>query len=279
MARDVYAEILRLRQEGKSAALATIVLVHGSSPASIGTKMLVTEDELVAGTVGGGCLEADVFAEAREAMRTERPRVVSFTLTEEHGGESGLTCGGTVEIFIEPLVFPTLYLFGGGHVGRAICETAALAGFSVWVIDDREAFASPQRHPAAARTISGPFEEVCRSLAVGENSYVALVTRGHQYDEELLAWAVGTRARYIGMIGSRRKVLRTYENLAARGIDPAAFDRVRAPIGLDIGAVTAAEIAVSVVAELVGERRSGTRKKRKGERRPRLSAVLGETQG
>lgn len=269
MARDLFGEILRLREEGVGAALATLVDVKGSSPAAVGSKLLLTLDRMVAGTVGGGCLEADVFAEAKDVIRTETPRLVEFTLTETHS-ETGLVCGGTVAVFIEPLVHPILFVFGGGHVGAAIAEAATLAGFQVWVLDDREAFANRERHPEAVRTLVVDFADVgAAGLPVSDNSYVAIVTRGHEHDRDVLRWATRTPARYVGMIGSRRKILMNYESLVAEGVSPRAFDRVRAPIGLDVSAVTAAEIGIAVAAELIEERRRH-RARKKGERRPKL---------
>lgn len=266
--KDVYEELLRLRAAGTPAALATVVSVQGSVPGSESLKMLVSREGRVAGTVGGGCVEAEVISAAREVIEAEKPRLVEFTLTEEETGEEGLVCGGTVKIFVEPVVSPTCYLFGGGHVSLSVSKVAGLAGFRVVVIDDREAFANRERFPHADDCVCGEFLEVARRLPIGPGSYIVIVTRGHRHDRDILGWAVTTPARYIGMIGSRRKVLGTFRDLVAAGTDPAALERVKAPIGADIGAVTQEEIAVAIVAEMIAVRRAGFKRPKAGPRRP-----------
>jgi len=252
---DLYDLIADLRARGEPAVLATIVRVKGSSPGKESMKMLVRADGSFTGSVGGGCMEADVWAAAKDVLREDRARLLEFTLTEEHTGEGGLLCGGRVEVFVEPLTVPVLVLCGGGHVSRAVARIADMAGFRVTVVDDREAFANEERFPEAARCVAGPWEEALASLDVGENAYVVIVTRGHEMDGACLKWALGTPARYVGMIGSKRKIRRIYDDCRAAGIDDDRLRTVRAPIGLDIGALTSEEIAVAIVAEMVGVRR------------------------
>jgi xanthine dehydrogenase accessory factor len=165
-------------------------------------------------------------------------------------------CGGTLEIFVEPVLpIPVVYLFGAGHVAHNIYKVARVAGFDVIVIDDRETYASRERFPEAREIHADDFERAMTELSPPENSFIVIVTRGHRDDMRVLAWAVNTNARYIGMIGSKRKTISIYRELEAQGIPAEKFERVHAPIGLDIGAITPEEIAVSVVAEMIAVRR------------------------
>ena len=253
---DIYEEIVRLRQQGRRAAVATIVNVRGSIPSFETAKMLVRDDGSIVGTVGGGCVEAEVWQAAREVMETEKPRSLTFNLNQNPKYDTGLVCGGTLEIFVEPVLpIPVLYLFGAGHVAHNIYKIARVAGFDVIVTDDRETYASRERFPEAREIHSDDFERAMTELSPNENSFVVIVTRGHRDDMRVLAWAVNTSARYIGMIGSKRKTISIYRELETQGIPAERFERVHAPIGLDIGAITPEEIAVSVVAEMIAIRR------------------------
>lgn len=253
---DLFEEIVRLRKEGKRAALATIVHTNGSIPSFESSRMLVHEDGSIAGTVGGGCVEAEVWATAKEVLRTEAPRKLTFHLNHDASYDNGLICGGTLEIFVEPILpQPVLYLFGGGHIAMALAKVAHAAGFAIGVVDDREAFANPERFPMAQQ-IYTRFEEAFTALRPNASTYLVIVTRGHKDDMRVLRWAVGTEARYIGMIGSKRKVLSVYKALEAEGIPAERFHRVHAPIGLEIGALTPEEIAISIAAELIAVRRN-----------------------
>lgn len=253
---DIYEEIVRLRREGRKGALATIVSVHGSIPSVAAAKMLVRDDGTMAGTVGGGCVEAEVWQSAREVIDDEKPRNVSFKLDKTPDHDTGLVCGGTLEVFIEPILpAPSLYIFGGGHVGLNVYKVAHLTGFEVVVVDDRDTFANRERFPEAHAVHSGEMEQLLAQLTVPANAFIVIVTRGHRHDLRVLRWAVGTSARYIGMIGSRRKVLTVYKELQQEGVAPEKLKRVYAPVGLDIGATTPEEIAVSIGAELIAIRR------------------------
>jgi xanthine dehydrogenase accessory factor len=360
---DVFTEILRLKQEGQRGALCTIISSKGSLPMSGKAKMLVGEDGTMVGTVGGGCLEADVWAEAQRVVKRDISKIASFILTEQHAGESGLNCGGKVDIFIEPVVpdrmtavfeeiarlraegekgaiatvissripaalkeksklvlrtdgtmfggigdggfiedcvrqkaeevmredyltvlqfeisedeaqrwgleagdtldvfvepiiaIPTLYLFGGGHVSLQIARIAKMVGFKIVVIDDRPAFANKDRFPMADETRVEDLYTVFERLKIDDQSYIVAVTRGHQHDEPVIEQAIRTEARYIGMIGSKRKISRMWKKLIERGADKARLAQVHAPIGLEIGADTPEEIAVSIVAQLIQSRR------------------------
>jgi len=364
--KDVFREILKAKSRGERAALSTIISSKGSLPMSSRTKMLVLQDGTIVGTVGGGCMEADVWAEAKEVMKRDLSRVSRFILTEKHAGESGLNCGGTVEIFTEPIVpgrmdevfeeivrlreenqsvslatiisntaydlvkehskmlvrkdgsvvgtlgggrieeevrteahkilgqdllkimdftlneeeaknlkavpgtllkvfiesllaQPVLYLFGGGHVSLQIAKVAKLAGFKLVVIEDRPAFGNKERFPEADEIIIDDFSTVAKKLEFNESSYIVAVTRGHQHDEKIIEQVVWKPAKFIGMIGSKRKIRIMWDKLHAKGIPMELLEQVHAPLGIDIGADNPEEIAISIVAELIQVRRGGSR--------------------
>ncbi len=254
---DMYEEIVRLRKDGRRGAVATIVNVRGSIPSFKTAKMLVRDDGSIVGTIGGGCVEAEVWQAAREVMESEKPRTMTFDLNQDPKYDTGLVCGGTLEIFVEPVLPPAdLYIFGAGHVATSLYKVARIAGFDVTVIDDREAYANRERFPKAQQVISDDFDKAAARLTPGGSSYIVIVTRGHRDDMRMLRWAVQTPARYIGMIGSKRKTIAIFKELQKEGLSAHLFDRVHAPIGLDIGAITPEEIAVSIVAELIAKRRN-----------------------
>ena len=253
---DLFEEIVRMRRAGQRGALATIVHTNGSIPSFESSRMLVREDGSTQGTIGGGCVEADVWAAAKEVMQKEAPRKLVFHLNNEATYDNGLICGGTVEVFVEPILpQPVVVLFGGGHVSTAVAKVAHAAGFGVTVVDDREAFANAQRFPMAQDIYKG-YEEAFEKLQPNASTYLVIVTRGHKEDMRVLAWAVRTQARYVGMIGSKRKVLSVYKALEKEGYRMDEFDRVYAPMGLEIGALSPEVIALSIAAELVAVRRN-----------------------
>ena len=245
-----------MRRQGRRGAIATIVNVRGSIPSFETAKMLIRDDGSIVGTVGGGCVEAEVWQAAREVMESEKARTLTFNLNQNPKYDTGLVCGGTLDIFIEPVLPPAvLYIFGAGHVAHSLYKTAANAGFDVRVSDDRESYASRERFPEAREVIATDFDEAMSRLNPGETSYIVIVTRGHRDDMRVLRWAVQTRARYIGMIGSKRKTITIFRELLKEGIPENLFERVHAPVGLDIGAITPEEIAVAITAELIAVRR------------------------
>ena len=276
---DLFEEIVRMRRAGQRAALATIVHTNGSIPSYESSRMLVREDGSIAGTIGGGCVEAEVWAAAKEVMQKESPRKMVFNLNNEASYDNGLICGGTLEVFVEPILpQPMLYLFGGGHVSMAVAKAASAAGFGVGVVDDREAFANAERFPMSLE-IHATYEDAFEKIHPNAGSYLLIVTRGHKEDMRVLAWAVRTEARYIGMIGSKRKVLSVYKALENDGYKPEEFERVFAPMGLEIGALSPEEIAVSIVAELIAVRRNAqtaAHKKLQYEARPASVHSMGE---
>jgi xanthine dehydrogenase accessory factor len=257
---DIYEEIVKLRQAGRRGAVATIVNVRGSVPSFETAKMLVRDDGSIFGTIGGGCVEADVWRAAREVMEQEKPRTLTFDLNQNPKYDTGLVCGGTLDIFIEPILPPALlYIFGAGHVSAALYRTALSAGFDITIIDDRESYANHDRYPQAREVIADDFDKAMSKLTLSDGAYIVIVTRGHRDDMRVLRWAVQTSARYIGMIGSKRKTITIFRELQNEGLEAELFDRVHAPIGLDIGAVTPEEIAVSITAELIAVRRKSER--------------------
>ncbi|HTJ87412.1 MAG TPA: XdhC/CoxI family protein [Terriglobales bacterium] len=253
---DFYEEIVSLRRSGRRGAIATIVNVRGSVPSFETAKMLVRDDGSIVGTIGGGCVEAEVWQAAREVMESEKPRTLTFDLNQNPKYDTGLVCGGTLDIFIEPVLPPALlYIFGAGHVARSLCEIASHAGFDVTVVDDRESYANRERFPNAREIIAEDYELAMGRVSPSETSYIVIVTRGHRDDMRVLRWAVQTQARYIGMIGSKRKTITIFRELVKEGLPERLFERVHAPIGLDIGAITPEEIAIAITAELIAARR------------------------
>jgi xanthine dehydrogenase accessory factor len=352
---DIYREILSALEQEDRIMLATIISTSGSTPASAFSKMLITNGGTKSiGTVGGGCMEGEVILHANRLYNSGKAEILTFSLNEDDI-ESGLICGGNLDILIEPItrdfspifqkikslrddgedcvlgtllskdntveskvIFkrssgeldewsietfksqstnkllqqsinplihhsisqayqrneiirlklesgemilepvvgnPSLIIFGGGHVSKFVSQAASMAGFHVTVVDDREKYVNPHRFPEANKTIVSDFTSVFSNLKITRSTYIVIVTRGHNYDEIVLEQAVKTNAKYIGMIGSKRKILTTYEHLMARGISAERLKSVHAPIGIDIAAATAEEIAVSITAEMICIRR------------------------
>jgi len=254
---DVYDELVRLRKLGQKSAIATIVQVQGSIPSHESAKLLVREDGSMIGTIGGGCVEAEVWNAAREVIETEKPRHLSFQLGEDAAYDNGLICGGQLDVFVEPVLpQPRVFIFGAGHISKSLSKVLTMAGFETTVVDDRETFANRERFPEAAEVLSGNYEELFDTLPVTEASYIVIVTRGHRDDMRILRWASSTDAKYIAMIGSKRKVISVAKELEKEGIPPARLARIFAPMGLEIGAISPEEIAISVAAEMIAVRRS-----------------------
>jgi xanthine dehydrogenase accessory factor len=256
---DVYEELVRLRNLGQRCALATIVEVRGSIPSYESAKMLVREDGSIVGTIGGGCVEAEVWNAAREVIEKEQPRRLTFNLGQDAAYDNGLICGGQLDVFVEPVLpIPHAFIFGAGHISKSLSQVATLAGFATVVVDNRESFANRERFPEAAEVHAGEYEEVFPQLAINETSYLIIVTRGHRDDMRVLKLALSTPARYLAMIGSKRKVLNVVRELEKEGLDRRALEKIHAPMGLDIGAISPEEIAISVAAEMIAVRRGAT---------------------
>ena len=254
---NIYQAAASAVERGEAVALATIVRVRGSTPRGTGTKMLIRADGTAEGTIGGGELEARVLTAAREALCSGEPCLVSFSLHNTEVGDPGI-CGGEADVFIDVLIpRPTLLIVGAGHVAVPVAELGALLGFRTVVLDDRAEFASEERFPRADELIVGDIPTELARFPVNTQTHVVIVTRGHAHDEAALQAVLGWLAAYVGMIGSRRKVRTVFDNLRAAGASEDALARVRAPIGLDIGAETPEEIALSIMAEIVMLRRGG----------------------
>ncbi len=255
--REIYEELARIQREGGAAALATVIGTLGSTPGKSMMKMLIRRDGRFFGSVGGGCVEAEVIERGRDVIVTERAQRFSVDLNENENPETGLVCGGRIEIFIEPVVMPNVFLFGAGHVGRAVCAHGVPVGFRFIVVDDRDGFASEERFPAAAERIARPWSDAIRQLDLTEDDIVLVMTRGHK-DDLVVLRELATRAvhpRYLGLIGSKSKLKTLRRHLSADGVAATFVGRIVCPIGLPIGAQSADEIAISVLAELIRLRR------------------------
>jgi xanthine dehydrogenase accessory factor len=340
--RDVLAELTTALETKRPCVWCAIVETRGSTPQKAGAAMLVFADGGQVGTLGGGCVEAEVRRRALHLLQgpAARPEVLTFNLDDNYGWDDGLICGGRMTILADPLrtaavaayydtyrrlidqgvgcteavvladgerflfdaegecvaklaatvppetlrrllpplsdrprartasgvaFLPTLprirlLIVGGGHVGHAVAQLAAEVDFEVWVLDDRDRYASAERFPMASRRLIGDIGPTLRGLApeLGPSTYALIVTRGHSHDEEALCHLAPTAAGYVGMIGSRRKIKLIFEDLLARGVTSEALARVHAPLGFEIGSQTVPEIAVSIVAELIARRNLGT---------------------
>ncbi len=293
---NVWQAAADLIRHSGTGALATVARARGSTPVPAGTKMLVGSEGRLIGSVGGGCVEADVIGAALDAQARGRPTLLTHHLNADLAGDLGLSCGGTVDIFVEPLIAEDSYLrvldaaavaesglvrtatewtsgplktfeserlmpaphvlvFGAGHVGAAIARTAAAAGFRVVVIDDRPEYADASRFDAGVAVLTADVESALARYPLTRLDAVVIATRGHRNDAEILARVAASPAGYVGLLGSRRKKIVVTKGLKAAGVPAKGLRRVRVPIGLPIGAVTPEEIAVSVVAELIGWRR------------------------
>jgi len=343
MVREVLEALCDVYQQGRAAVYCRLVETRGSTPQKAGAAMLLFADGSQVGTLGGGCVEAEVKRRALSTLGNPRTEILRFVLDHDYGWDDGLICGGRMLILVRPLTgaqsrpyFETLsdavrtgrgcteavvieppaaqlpdaacYLFdacgswqhtmdaslppppawlgealrplaerpkpyvcrgvsflptlprfrllivGGGHVGQAVATLAADLEFDVWVVDDRPEYVTEQRFPKAARRIIGTIDEVLPRLPVDQDTYCLIVTRGHNHDEKALYHLATRNARYVGMIGSRRKIRLIFDDLRASGVPQEALERVYAPVGIDIGSQTVPEIAVSICAELVAHR-------------------------
>ena len=254
---EVYRALLDTTRSGEPVALVTLVETKGSTPREAGAKMLVYSDGSTAGSIGGGAMEARAISDALEFLSEGGSCLVDYSLIGRDG-DLGL-CGGEVKVFIEIVMpKPTLLIAGAGHISQSLAKLGALLGFRVVVVDDRRDFATKERFPTVGRVEVVELEEFVRDMDITEHCYVVIATRGHEHDDVVLRQVVGIPAAYIGLVGSRRKVAAIFEHLLGEGIPEESLVRVRAPIGLDIGAATLDEIALSIMAEILMIRRGGT---------------------
>jgi xanthine dehydrogenase accessory factor len=254
--RDVLEAALRAQESGEPAALVTVVTTEGSTPRKAGAKMLVYGDGRTVGTIGGGCLESDTTTLARRAIAEGKVTTADCDLTGDSASGDGLVCGGRVQVLIEPLEpAPTLCLFGAGHVAQPLARMAKACGFRVEVADDRPSFASRERFPDADRLEVAGFAEAAARMTLGPGTFAVVVARGHRGDVEALRAVLGRRLRFVGLLGSRSKMAHVLGALAEEGIAGEELARVHCPLGLALGAETPAEIAVSILAEMIAVRR------------------------
>ena len=253
---DVLAALTAALARGETVAMVTIVAAHGSTPQRVGARMLVFSDGRLVGTIGGGCYENDAFWKAREALDTHRSRLVHYELSDDLAEESGLICGGQMDVFIEPIEpAPHLFILGAGHVGFQLGQIAPTVGFRLHVVDDRQKFANHERFPAADEVVVESLDQWVTTAQIPASSYVVVLTRGHRQDFDVLRALSSRTFRYVGLIGSRAKVARLTEALIDAGVPAEWIKQLRAPIGFDIGAVSPEEIAVAILAELIAVRR------------------------
>jgi xanthine dehydrogenase accessory factor len=253
--QEVFAALSEALRNGEEVALVTIVASTGSTPQRVGAKMLVYSDGRTVGTIGGGCYENDAFGKAREAIASHKPLNVKYELNDDFAQETGLVCGGQMEVFIEPVeASPDVYVFGAGHVGYFVAKMAHEVGFRVHVVDDREKFANVERFGEGIDVVVENIPAWVQRQKLPPTSYAVIVTRGHTHDLDALRALVQNPLRYLGLIGSKAKVKRIFDALREEGLSVDTLRAVHAPIGLDIGAITPQEIAVSIVAELIAVR-------------------------
>lgn len=256
--KDVYRALLEAQEKGLAAALATVIRTQGSMPRHVGSKMLVWPDGRIVGTVGGGAMEARVIRDSQAAIADGLAHIVTYSLNNLDAGDPGV-CGGTVDIFVEPLLTrPTLLVIGCGHVGKALAELGKWLNFRVIVSDDRPDYCNPQHIPNMDGYIVAAPSALAENVELGPQSYVAAVTRGMPVDVELFPALLQANIPYLGLIGSRRRWALTAKALAAQGFTRDQLARVHSPIGLELNAETPQEIALSVMAEIIMLRRGGS---------------------
>ncbi len=253
---EIYQELINVISRGERAVLVTIISSQGSTPRKAGAKMLIKEDGSFVGTVGGGGTEQKIRQKVDEVMKTGKSQIVRFDLSGKDEALEML-CGGQMEAYLEPIMpAETLYLFGAGHTSQRTAAIANTLGFQVIVIDPRPEYNNRDRFPDADSLVVEDYDSAFAKLGVDEDSYIVIYTSGHVVDEQCLLFAVGTGAKYIGMIGSKKKAKEVKEHLREKGISQQPLDRLHSPVGVEIDAETPEEIAISILAELIKVRRS-----------------------
>jgi len=245
---QIYEELLRLTQSRRPGVLATVVATSGSSPQKVGAKMLIHEHGEITGTIGGGAIEQKVIEEALELMRHGKAERRVYHLTQD----LGMCCGGTMEVFIEPLQRPLqMVVFGAGHVGRALSRQMKLLDYQITMVDERPELANADRLPEADRILCESCHLALKKISFHDQLVVVIATHDHQLDQELLLACAPLEWAYLGMIGSRRKALKALDRLRQEGISETILTRVQTPMGLRIDAQTPEEIAVSIAAQII----------------------------
>ena len=254
---EVLREALKRIDKGETIALVTVVETKGSTPREVGAKMIVYKDGLIFGTIAGGIIEAKVIEKAREAIKKGEGELLNYHLTKEEAAlNEGAICGGDMKIFIDILQpKKEVLIFGGGHIAVYVSKLMKMIGFKVTVIDDREEFANKERFPESDEIIVESIDKALQHVKITPSTYIIIVSRGHLQDQEVLASVIESDAAYIGMIGSRQKNATVFQYLEEQGVSAQELKKVHAPIGIDIGAQTPEEIAVSIIAEIIQVRR------------------------
>ena len=247
---DIFEEIVAAKKSNVPVVLATVIESLGSAPREEGARMLVKKDGSIVGTIGGGAIEKKIIDEALMLMNAPAPKLVRYELKD-----IGMACGGGMSVFLEPLRQPPqLIIFGAGHIGSALSQIGKLLDFTVTVVDNRPEFASPERLPFAATVIAEDYQKALDSLTFSDTTYAVILTHKHAHDFEILEQLIHKQFRYLGMIGSRTKVAKAFQQLRDKGIGENIIQQIHSPVGISIGANTPAEIAISIAAELVAVR-------------------------
>jgi xanthine dehydrogenase accessory factor len=252
---DFYRKTLELLEAGRAGWMITVIAAEGSTPQKAGAKMLVAADGGMWGTIGGGDVERMIIEHVLKTQ-PQQAIVVPYTLTDKGVAAGGpdMTCGGTMNLLVEPLaVYPHLYILGGGHCGIELSHLAARTGFAVTVMDNRTEWASREKHPDA-RVICAPYSELETHVRFSPDCSVVIMTHNHEHDEAAARLCVKHETRFLGVIGSKNKARTLKSKLAQAGISAADLERITCPVGVEIGSHTPAEIAVSVVAQLIAVR-------------------------
>lgn len=261
---SIYQALSELEKNNESAALCTVISSEGSTPRHVGSKMLVYPDNHFIGTVGGGELESRVIKAAIESLKNGNAQTLSYTMADPSRGDPGV-CGGTVEVFVEPILPPAMIVvIGGGHVGKAVVHLAKWLGFRIAVSDDRPEFCNPESVPGADAYYPVEMGKLTEHLKVTPRTYLVITSRGSSVDVQGLPSLLESDAAYIGVIGSKRRWLTTVKALKEKGVSEERIGRVHSPMGLELNAETPEEIAVSIMAEVLMLRDKGTGKVMKG---------------
>ena len=257
MEKDIYEKIVSLRLKGIPFVLATVLARKGATPRKDASKMLIDAAGILFGSIGGGTAEAEVVRAAKKILRSGDPEILTIDLTGNDSEENEFVCAKQIEVYMEPILpAPTLYIFGTGNVGKALSNIAAFAGFRIVVVDDRDKYATVERFPQANDFIIDSWENILNGIELNNDSYLFIATREHHIDELCLRFALKSSVRYIGMLGNLRKIRLLKEYLGAEGVGASQLARVSVPVGLDLGAESSEEIAISIAAELIAARKN-----------------------
>jgi xanthine dehydrogenase accessory factor len=250
---NIFDKIIEVKNSNKPAMLATVVEVTGSGPGNPGDRILIQKDGMLFGTIGGGAIEKKIIDEAQSLFDKSETSLHKYCLED-----IGMACGGSMTIFLEHLMrTPSLVIFGAGHIGSHLCQLGKLLGFTVTIVDNRPEFACKEKLPWADKIIAEDYKRSFDELELSENTYAVILTHRHIHDYEILFHCAGNPFRYLGMIGSKSKVAKAFQQLRDFGISETVIEQIHSPIGLNIGANTPTEISMSIAAELVAIR-SGT---------------------